>query len=47
MNGPSFAVIRDAAVFSGELKRDFIVAAVVIGICLSVWAIQTFMERGR
>jgi hypothetical protein len=40
----AFAIIKDSAVFSGELKRDLIAAGVVILIVLVVWAIQTFRE---
>jgi hypothetical protein len=39
--------LTDAAVFSGELKRDLIAAGVVILIAFGVWAVQTFLERAR
>lgn len=44
MNGSSLAIIKDSAVLSGELKRDFIALGVVMLIVLVVWAIQAFME---
>lgn len=47
MNGPAFEIIRDAAVFCGELKRDLLALGVVMMIGLIVWAIQTYLERDR
>jgi hypothetical protein len=44
VNGSSLAIIKDSAVFSGELKRDLIALGIVMLIALVVWAIQTFRE---
>ncbi|SHJ69065.1 hypothetical protein SAMN05444159_1242 [Bradyrhizobium lablabi] len=44
MIGNALAIIKDAAVFSGEFKRDLIATGVVMLIVLVVWAIQTFWE---
>jgi hypothetical protein len=44
MNGQALAIVKDAAVFQAELKRDLIALGVVMLIVLIVWAIQTFRE---
>jgi hypothetical protein len=44
MNGNALAIIRDAAVFRGELKRDLLAFGIVMLIALIVWVIQAYRE---
>jgi hypothetical protein len=47
MNSEALAIIRDAAIFRGELKRNLIALGTVILVALVILAIQAFMERTR
>lgn len=45
MNGQALAIIRDAAVFRGELHRMLLAAGVVLLILFLLWAIEEFRMR--
>ena len=45
MNGNAFAIIKEAAVFRGELQRILLALGVVLLILFIAWAIEEFRMR--